>query len=226
MASTPLQISLARAWRRLHSEAVHFQRQGPSSHRELESEFHIAFLPILRKLIVEGVDGWFLPWQQLGDQIFSNCDEFGRHEEIMIRLTVSMDLDGKLIAILSQDSPGNLAYAAGVVRCIQEACPPIDHSYPCPLFRDVLTGVALRSVATTEHFEFHDVLTDPSSFVEPLRKQCITHGRAWTPRVEVLDTTNLNREVEVMLGQFADLWRISRPGLSLPPMLVGRGSLE
>lgn len=226
MPSTPLQIYLAPSWRRLHAEAIYYLRQGPSSHRQLESEFHIAFLPILRKLFVAGVHAWFLPWHQLGDQIFSNCDEFGCHEDVTLRLTVSMDLDGTLIAILSQDSPGCLVFSAREVRRIQKTSPPIDRLYPCPLFRELLTGVALKSGAKIERRVVRDIMKDPIIFIETLPKQCTTHGRVWTPRVEVLDPTNLNGAVEVMLGQFADLWRLSRLDQPLPPMLVGRGVIQ
>ncbi len=225
MASTPLKTLLAPSWRRLHAQAIGYQRQVSSPNRQLEREFHVAFLPILRKLIVAGVDAWFLPWHQLGDQIFSNCDEFGCHEDVTLRLTVAMDLDGTLIATLSQDSPGNLVYSARQVRRIRDAPPSSDRSYPCPLFRELLTGVDLKSGAKVVRPEVRDVMNDPIIFVQTLPTQCVTHGRVWTPRVEVLDTTDLNHAVEVMLGQFADLWRLSRPGMALPPMLVGRGRI-
>jgi hypothetical protein len=211
-------------WQNMLDHHERFPRTRQPGGLDPYRDFAVAILPILKRLTTLGLDGWFRPGTQLADLIFSTLGAIGLKEDVDVRVTTAMDLDGELFAVLSDHSPGQLLFANAWVGAKLGHGP--QSPYHGPLLRDLLVGSMTQPGSSSDPLVLEDSQLDPAGFVMPLPERRITHGQVWSPRVEVLDARDITRAVDVLLGQFADLWRLSRPGLPLPPMLVGHGTIR
>ncbi len=188
-------------------------------------QFGAAVAPILLRLISHGLNRWFLPGSSLQDLMFSTRETLGLVQDVDVRITIGLDFDGKIFSVLSNSVPGTLVWASTMMlECERNA--KEDPAFFNMVRKEVpWYGVLLRDQLVSNAIPLSGPEIPPD-VVAPLPLSCHNHGKSWRPRVELLEHSDVGLAVEVLFGQFADLWRLSRPGLPLPPMLVGHGLIE
>ncbi len=218
-----LKLDLPEEWRRqvqMRESSANSENMG-AGYRQ----FGAAVVPILRRLISHGLDRCFLPGSSLQDLMFSTRDTMGLIEEQDVRITVALDLDGKVISVLSNCVPGTLTWASSTMLDWEQQGK--EDPALMKMVRDQVRwyGILLRDQLMSNAIPLVGP-NIPPDVVTPLPLVCHNNGKSWSPRVEILEHRHVDLAIEVLLGQFADLWRLSRPGLPLPLVLVGRGSIE
>ena len=218
-----LKLDLPEEWRRqvqMRESMANSENVG-AGYRQ----FGAAVAPLLHRLISLGLDRWFLPGSSLQDLMFSTRDTMGLIEEQDVRITVGLDLDGKIISVLSNCVPGTLTWASSTMQD-WERQGKNDPAF-IQMVRDQVRwyGILLRDQLMSNAIPLGRP-SIPPDVVTPLPLVCHNNGKSWSPRVEILEHRHVDLAIEVLLDQFADLWRLSRPGLPLPPALVGRGRIE